>query len=316
MNDTPAKPDRPDPESLTPEQLVNGLKKLIDVVHEPDASPDGSPDYFRGRHRADRISPNRQRVFGGQVIAQGLMAAIRTVDDGKTPHSLHAYFMRPGNDDLPIHYQVRRDFDGRSFSTRRVVAWQNDKPILNMATSFHIHEPGFSHQFDMPDVPRPEDLKPEAEHMAELSKILPEKMLKHITRPRPVEFRPVDFRPPIKPEKRPPYSQTWIRAAAEVGDDPNMQACILAFATDMALLGTCTLPHGVSWMDRNFMSASLDHAIWFHEPVKMDDWHLYATDSPWSGHARGFNRGSIYSSDGKLVASVAQEGLVRVTERD
>ncbi len=300
----------------SPEKLIGQLKKLLNVIPVPEGAPDGSPDYFSGYSRGDRVSPNRQRMFGGQVIAQALMAATRTVDEAKSPHSLHAYFMRAGNDDLPIHFQVRRDFDGRSFSTRRVIALQNEKPILNLAASFHIHEPGFTHQFDMPDVPPPEDLAPETEHFAKMAKYMPPAIAKHMARPRPLEFRPVEFRPPVKPEKRPPYAQTWFRAVSDVGEDTNMQTAILAFASDMALLGTCTLPHGVSWGEPNFVSASLDHSVWFHEPVKMDEWLLYSTDSPWSGHARGFNRGSIYSRDGKLVASVAQEGLVRVTGAD
>lgn len=286
-----------------PETLVDNLVRLLDV-EELDT------DLYRGAQPPRA----RGRVFGGQVIAQGLMAATRSVEAGRTAHSLHAYFMRAGDDSLPIIYRVERDFDGRSFATRRVIAIQNGRPILNMAASFQVFEEGLAHQARMPDVPPPEELMSEVEAVARHRDRIPESVARYLTRPRPIEFCRVGTYSPLAPEKTEPFQHSWFRAVAPVGDDPDMHRAILAFASDMMLLGTSTLPHGVSWMTHNLQTASLDHALWLHEEVRVDDWLLYATDSPWAGHARGFNRGRIFSRDGRLIASTAQEGLIRLRE--
>ena len=286
------------------EQLVRGLTRLLNV-EEIDT------DLYRGPRQSD----GRGRVFGGQVIAQALVAATRTVAPERPAHSLHAYFMRPGDEDYPITYQVFRDYDGRSFATRRIMALQKGQPILNMAASFHVREEGLSHRAEMPVVPPPEDLTTESEQLRDSKEDLPENFLRWATRPRPIEIRSVAPRMVLHPEKRAPQNYSWFRAAAPIGDDPGLHRAVLAFASDMVLLGTCMLPHGVNWITPNIQTASLDHAVWIHEDIRVDDWLLYATDSPWSGHARGFSRGLIFTREGRLVASTTQEGLVRLRER-
>lgn len=286
---------------IPPEKLVSRLVKLLDV--EPLEA-----DLYRGM----RLPGGQGRVFGGQVIAQALMAASRTVAPDRAAHSLHAYFMRPGDEDLPIEYHVQRDYEGRSFTTRRVTATQAGKPILNLAASFQIAEEGLAHQSPMPDVPPPEDLLTDAEHLRQSGADAPAGIVRFLSRPRAIEMRPVTHRWPFSPVKRPPLQHSWFRAVAPVPDDPATQRAILAYASDMALLSTCTLPHGVNWMTAGLQGASLDHSLWIHEPFQLDDWLLYATDSPWAGHARGLNRGQIFSRDGRLVASTAQEGLIRL----
>lgn len=284
----------------TDEEIVQELLTLLDV-EELDV------DLYRGH----RQPGGRGRVFGGQVIGQGLQAAQRSVE-GKIAHSLHAYFMRPGNEDYPITYRVVRDFDGGSFATRRVIAMQRGVPILSMTASFQREEEGLHHQDAMPDVPPPEELKSEQElRRARLDEI-PEAMRPFFLRRRPIEIRPVAERDWLDPKKAPPLSYTWFRAIAPLPDDPALHRAVLSFASDMSLLGTSSLPHAVNWFTPNFQSASLDHAVWLHEPFRADEWLLYATDSPWAGHARGFNRGRIFTRDGRLVASTAQEGLMRV----
>ncbi len=300
---TPAEGEKPRP-LPTPEKLVERLTRLLDL-EEIDAN------LYRGPQQPG----GRGRVFGGQVIAQALVAATRTVGPERPAHSLHAYFMRPGDEDYPIVYQVFRDYDGRSFATRRIMAIQKGQPILNMAASFQVREEGLSHRAEMPKVPQPEDLTTETEQLRKSKEDLPEQFLRWATRPRPIEIRPVEPRMVLKPEKRAPQHYSWFRAAAPIGDDPGLHRAILAFASDMALLGTCMLPHGVNWMTPNIQTASLDHAVWMHEDFRADEWLLYATDSPWSGHARGFNRGLVFTRDGRLVASTAQEGLVRLRQR-
>ncbi len=251
------------------------------------------------------------RVFGGQVIAQGLMAATRTVPDDRLLHSLHCYFMRPGDDGLEIDYAVRPDFDGGSFSTRRIIATQEDRPILTMTASFHRLEPGFSHQEPMPYVPGPEDLPSEAERIAAETDPATAAFMNHFQAVRPIEVRPIEPRSISKPVPQQPQSHAWLRLGAPIGDDPALHRAILAYASDMMLLGTCALPHGVNWRTPGMTTASLDHAVWLHDECRIDDWLLYATDSPWAGRGRGFNRGRFYARDGRLVASVAQEGLIR-----
>ncbi|MBO9623041.1 MAG: acyl-CoA thioesterase II [Sphingomonas sp.] len=284
----------------TPQQLVDQLTALLDV-EELDT------DLYRGERQPGGVG----RVFGGQVIAQALQAAQRSVED-KGAHSLHAYFMRPGDEDHPILYRVERDFDGRSFATRRVIAMQKGAPILNMAASFQRPAEGLHHQDAMPEVPDPESLRSERDLREAMRDQVPEKLRRFFLRARPIEIRPVSPRNWFQPVPTEPVQYSWFRVVAPLPDDPALHRAMLAYATDMTLLGTCMLPHGVSWMTGQVQTASLDHAVWLHEPFRFDDWLLYATDSPWSGHSRGFNRGRIYSRDGRLVASVAQEGLVRV----
>ena len=285
----------------TPEELTAGLITLLDV-EEIDT------DLYRGPQNPGGVG----RVFGGQVIAQALQAAQRSVEGDKAAHSLHAYFMRPGNEDYPIIYRVVRDFEGRSFSTRRVIAMQKGQPILNMAASFQLPEPGLAHQDMMPDVPMPEELKSEYELRLEHIDDIPERMRGFFLRPRPIEIRPVKPRQWTSPVKSEPIYQNWFRVVAPLPDDAALHRAMLCYASDMALLGTALLPHGVNWMTHKLQTASLDHSVWMHEPFRADEWLLHATDSPWSGHARGFNRGSIYTRDGRLVASTSQEGLIRM----
>ena len=289
--------------NMTPEALAAGLVDLLDV-EEIDT------DLYRGKRQPGGVG----RVFGGQVIAQALQAAQRSTDLPKVAHSLHAYFMRPGDEDLPIVFRVVRDFEGRSFATRRVIAMQRGKPILNMAASFQVPEEGLHHQDAMPDVPAPDELKSERQIREEMADEIPERFRPFLLRPRPIEIRPVHARSWFRPERREPRQQSWFRLAAPIGDDPATHRAILAYASDFALLGTATLPHGVNWMTHNLQTASLDHAVWLHEPFRADDWLLYDCDSPWAGHARGFNRGRVFSRDGRLVASTAQEGLMRLRD--
>ncbi len=256
------------------------------------------------------------RVFGGQVIAQGLAAAQDTVSSERIAHSLHAYFMRPGSEDYEITYRVERDFDGGSFSNRRVIALQKDKPILNMITSFQKAEEGLEHQDAMPDVPAPETLIADEELRKKSAHLIPEKFRDNFMRERPFEFRPCDPRDWAGNEKREKAQQSvWFRLRSKIADDPSLHRSMLCHASDSWLLGTASLPHGVSWTTPGFISASLDHAVWMHGDVQVDDWLLYHCDSPWGGHGRGFNRGQIFDQNGRLVASCAQEGLIRMTKR-
>lgn len=290
------------PPDTPPDVLAQGLVDLLDV-EELDR------DLYRGKRQPGGVG----RVFGGQVIAQALQAAQRSTDAPKVAHSLHAYFMRPGNEDYPIIFRVVRDFEGRSFATRRVIAMQQGQPILNMAASFQTPEEGLHHQDPMPDVPGPENLRSEAELRHEVADQIPEQFRRHLLRGRPIEIRPVQPREWLDPTKQPPKQDSWFRIVAPIGDDPNMHRAVLAYASDMTLLGTSTLAHGINWKT-NVQTASLDHALWLHEDFRVDDWLLYSCDSPWAGHARGFNRGKIYTRDGRLVASAAQEGLMRIRE--
>lgn len=264
-------------------------------------------NYFRGI----ATPQGKGRSFGGQVVGQALMSAIRTVGDERPVHSLHAYFMRPGDATQPVLYQVERDRDGRSFATRRVIAVQAGKPILNLAASFHQAEPGLHHQSQMPDVPMPEDLKNEEELGAERAGDLPPLFLEWLNTPRPVEMRPIELRPPFQRGAREASQSMWMRVRGNLGDEPAMHRAALAYTSDFGLLGTCVLPFGKAFSDTDMQFASLDHAVWFHDDFRMDEWLLYTMDSTWAGGARGFNRGQIFTRDGRLVASTAQEGLVR-----
>lgn len=259
---------------------------------------------FRG------LSPleERQRIFGGQVVAQALMAAYRTVGD-RICHSLQSYFIRPGDPTIPVLYQVERSRDGHSFTTRRVIAIQKGEQIFNMACSFQIDEGGFDHQDDMPKVTPAQDLTDDFDRLQQELAGVPEEHKRWLRR-RPIEMRPVDPVSLLKPAAKPAEQYVWLRARADVGEDVALNQALLAYASDFSLLGTAMRPHGVSWMS-GVQTASLDHIIWFHRPTNFARWHLYAQDSPSASGARGFNRGAIYREDGVLVASAAQEGLIR-----
>ena len=266
---------------------------------------------FRGDSR-DIGSP---QVFGGQVIGQALSAAQNTVE-GRVAHSLHAYFLRRGDVKSPIIYEVDRARDGGSFSNRRVVAIQHGRPILNLAASFQSPEEGLEHQFDMPEVPGPDGIKDLTEVAKDMLEYIPSKMRRFLTDKRPFEFRhvePVDFE---VPQKLPPKKHIWIRAVDVLPDNPVLHQNLLTYVSDYELLGTATLPHGLSFTRGSVIMASLDHALWFHGEVKMDEWLLYAMDSPNSSAARGLARGQFFTQDGRLVASTTQEGLMRVVDPD
>jgi acyl-CoA thioesterase-2 len=265
-------------------------------------------DLFRGQSR----DIGTRNVFGGQVLGQALSAAQQTVDGGRIVHSLHAYFLRAGDIEAPIVYSVDRSRDGKSFSVRRVVAIQHGQPIFNFAASFQVGEPGAEHQFDMPAVPMPEDLAPPMQvPAAELAK-MPVKLQRWLSRKSAFEFRYASRRNEIQPEERPPYQQIWFRLIDRAPDDHALQRSMLAYASDFHLIGTAMLPHGISYLQHNVQVASLDHALWFHRPFRVDDWLLYSCDSPSAQGARGLTRGMIYTRDGRLVASTAQEGLIRI----
>jgi acyl-CoA thioesterase-2 len=257
-----------------------------------------------------------QRVFGGLVIAQALMAAQRCVDPDRIVHSLHAYFMRPGDPSIPIIYQVERIRDGSSFTTRRVVAIQHGKAIFSMSASFQVEEPGFDHQVAIPKVPAPESLMGEAEFRAAFLAQAPETVKKYWGRERPIEIRPTSLKHYLSREKLEPEAHIWVRASGIVPDDRHYQAAILAYLSDMTLLDTSLYAHGTSIFDPELQVASLDHAMWFHRPCRLDDWLLYTQDSPSAAGARGMTRGSIFTRDGRLIASVAQEGLIRKRAND
>lgn len=288
----------------SPERLVAGLIKLLAV------QPAGE-DRFTGRRKRGGVG----RVFGGQVIAQALSAAEATVDPARDCHSLHAYFLRGGSEDHEIDFAVARDFDGGSFSNRRVVASQVGRPILNLTASFQTRQDGLSHrEAPMPEVPAPDTLEPEAAIRARFAETMRPEVRHVFLSPRPIELRAIEGRHWMNPSPAPPFSHTWFRAVAPLPDDPRIHRAVLAFASDMNLLGTCALPHGLSWARGEIVSASLDHAIWFHDDFRADEWLLYATQSPWSDRGRGFNTGRIFAADGRLVASVAQEGMIRRAE--
>ena len=251
-----------------------------------------------------------QRVFGGQVIGQALVAATRTVE-GSLPHSLHAYFLLAGDPKVPIVYEVDRIRDGKSFATRRVIAIQHGRPIFSMSVSFHAEEEGLDHQMKMPDVPHPDSLPTDAELKEKILPQLPEAVRRYYERPRPIEMRPIDYG---RYSGKPPADgrvNIWIRTTAKLPDDPAIHRCALAYASDLTLLDTALVQQNRSVFDRDIMGASLDHALWFHRPFRADQWLLYSQDSPNSHGSRGFGRGLIFAADGTLVASVAQEGLMR-----
>ena len=285
-------------------------------MHEKDAE---LLDLLRLERIEDNLFRGQSRdigtrfVFGGQVLGQALSAAQRTVDPARIAHSLHAYFLRAGDIDHPIVYQVESTRDGGSFSVRRVIAIQHGQPIFVLSASFHLPEPGMEHQLSPPEVPLPEDLPESPTFTPEELARLPAKTQRWLAKRGAFEFRHVYPRNELEPTKRPPYQQTWFRLADRIDDDPALHYALLAYASDFHLIGTSTLPHAVSYLQPNVRMASLDHALWFHRPLRVDEWLLYACDSPSMQDSRGLARGSIYTRDGILVASTAQEGLVRVT---
>ena len=265
-------------------------------------------DLFRGIGSGGETTT---RIFGGHVIAQALMAAYRTVPD-RMCHSLHAYFIRPGDPTVPIIYQVDHSRDGGSFTTRRVVAIQHGKQIFNMAASFQTDEDSWEHQHKMPDVEGPEGLPELRERRMQILDKVPEAMREDFTRERDIEIRDVDPLDLIHPEIADDRHNLWFRVSRPIDVPPALHHCLLAYASDMSLLSSSYRPHGITWLNhKELMSASLDHAMWLHAPIKFDEWHLYSMDSPFAGKGRGLNRGMIYNMAGDLVASVAQEGLVR-----
>ena len=264
---------------------------------------------FRGVTPAEE---SRERIYGGQVIAQSLLAAYETVED-RVCHSLHCYFIRPGDPNVPIIFDVDRSRDGGSFTTRHVVAIQHGQQIFNLAASFQVAEQGYEHQSEMPAAPHWDEVEDDAAAQRRRLQDLPAEQRAWLDRPQPIEMRTVAGRFDVaKPTPREPLQQVWFRAKDAIGADPHMHQVILAYASDMSLLGTSVRPHGVSWQTPGFQSASLDHAMWFHQPTDFNEWHLYHQESPSASGGRGFNLGYIYrASDGALVASCAQEGLMR-----
>jgi acyl-CoA thioesterase-2 len=251
-------------------------------------------------------------VYGGQVLGQALSAAVQTVPEERHVHSLHGYFLRPGAVDRPIVYEVDRIRDGSSFTTRRVVAIQNGRAIFNLAASFQVDEPGFVHQDPMPPAPAPETVPSQQELATRYADQLPEFLRSQAVAQRPIELRPIEEpNNPLRPEAREPQRMFWLKANGTLPDDPALHRYLLAYASDFSLLGTTMLPHAVSWLSPGMQVASLDHAMWFHQDVRVDEWLLHVVDSPKAHGARGLARGRVFTHDGRLVASTAQEGLIR-----
>ena len=285
---------------------------LADLLHVLDLEP-LEVNLFRGQSR----DLGGKSVFGGQVIGQALVAASRTVEE-RLPHSAHAYFLRPGDMALPIVYEVDRVRDGQRFTARRVQAIQKGEVILTMITSFQRPEPGLEHQAAMPDVPPPEALRPQGELVQEwLAAVpaVPDRIREAFLRRMAVEFRPIAPRNPLVPVVLPPRQAFWVRAQAKLPDDPLLHDCVLAYASDFSLLSTALLPHGRSWLSQDLVVASIDHALWFHRPLRIDDWLLYVMDSPTAQGGRGLSMGQFFDRQGRLVASVAQENLMRYATR-
>jgi len=290
--------------------MTSPVSELIDLLSLERLED----NLFRGQSR----DIGTKYVFGGQVLGQALSAAQATLDESvgepRAAHSLHAYFLRAGDIEHPIVYNVDRTRDGGSFSVRRVTAIQHGKPIFFCAASFQQHEPGVEHQMSMPEVPKPEDLAPAPAIPPEVLEKLPNKVQRWLSRMGPFEFRHIYPRDELNPTKRPPYQQVWFRLSEKVGDAPELHRALLAYASDFHLLGTATFPHGISYYQPGVAMASLDHALWFHRPFRADDWLLYSIDSPTAQNARGLARGLIYDRAGRLVASTVQEGMIRVVE--
>ncbi len=286
--------------------MTTAVAELLDILDLETLEH----NLFRGRSPKTRW----QRVFGGQVIGQALVAAQRTVDSDRHIHSLHGYFMLGGDPRVPIIYEVDRIRDGGSFTTRRVVAIQHGHAIFSMSASFQRHEDGLDYQAPMPIQPDPESLPSEKQLKEQFLRQAPEHVRKYWQRERPIEVRATSLEHYISDKKLPSEQYVWIRATAETPDNQPLQAAILAYASDMTLLDTSLFAHGRKVFDKDLQVASLDHSMWFHRPINMNEWMLYAQDSPSSSGARGLTRGSIYSKSGVLVASTAQEGLIRIRD--
>jgi len=254
------------------------------------------------------------QVYGGQVIGQALSASRYTVDPDRTVHSFHSYFLYPGDPEKPIIYDVENLRDGRSFSTRRVKAIQNGRPIFYLTASYHGDAPGFEHQNTMPEIPGPENFASESELASRIADFLPEKLKKAFCGEKPIEMRPVTVVNPLKPQKAEPKQYLWIKANGEMPDNQLIHQYLLAYASDWGFLVTALHPHEVSLMTPKFQVATIDHSIWFHRPFKMDDWLLYAIESPTASNTRGLVRGEIYNREGHLVATAVQEGVMRFTQ--
>ena len=283
------------------------MKQLLDDLVKVMTLERLELDLFRGESR-DIGSP---QVFGGQVLGQALTAATATVEN-RMVHSLHAYFLRRGDVKSPIVYEVDRARDGNHFSTRRVVAIQHGAQIFNMSASFQTEEVGPTHQSAMPEVPAPEGLPELATYYRAVMPHLPHGVRRVLDQNRPFEFRPTQPPSFLKGENAAPQRSVWFRAVAPLPDDEALHRCLLAYASDFCLLDTALMPHGKLTRPENVVMASVDHAMWFHRSVRVDDWLLYSTDSPSAVGARGFTRGSVFARDGRLVASTAQEGLIRM----
>ncbi len=279
------------------------IAKLLDLLELEKVEA----GLFRGGATTGETST---RIYGGLIIAQALRAAYLTVE-GRPCHSLHAYFLRPGNPSFPVEYRVENSRDGRSFSSRRVTALQQGKEILSMSASFHIEEESWEHQHAMPDVPEPEGVMSRDERRINEAHRIVEEHREDFKRERLIELREIDPPDFFEPEPLSDINHVWFRMNGVKGLDGDIQHCILAYASDMNLLGSALRPHGLTWYTGNVMTASLDHSMWFHGAVDFGQWHLYSMDSPFTGGSRGFNRGSIFTRQGKLIASVAQEGLMR-----
>lgn len=262
---------------------------------------------FRGRSQ----DLGFRQLYGGQVLGQSLSAATQTVEEARHVHSLHGYFLRPGDASMPVVYSVDRVRDGGSFSTRRVTAIQKGQPIFTCSASFQYDEEGFEHQAQMPDVVGPENLPSEVEIAELMAEHIPEQLREKLLCAKPIEVRPVTEKDPFNPQPGDPIKYAWFRADGNLADSPALHKYILAYASDFGLLTTSLMPHGKSVWHKDMQLASLDHALWFHGNLRADDWLLYAMDSPWAGNARGFSRGNIFNRAGQLVASSCQEGLIR-----
>jgi len=283
-------------------QPNKALRDLLDVLELEELDV----NLYRGQNE----SVSWGRLFGGQVAAQALVAASRTVE-GWSAHSLHAYFLRPGDPKVPVIYTVDPIRDGKSFTTRRTVALQRGRAIFNMSVSFHKDEPGFEHQDEMPDSPDPDSLPTWEERFTELGDKVPKEMREWMGRERAIDLRSTRVPSMLGGKHQEGANLTWFRATGDLPDEPRLHQCLMTYASDMSLLDNAVRRHDRGWPSRRVMTASLDHALWFHRPARVDDWLLYVTDSPAAAGARGFARGTIYSRDGTLVASVAQEGLLR-----
>ncbi len=280
------------------------LQKVIEILDLEEIE--------QNHYRATSPSEGWQRVYGGQVIGQALVAASKTVDPSRHAHSLHGYFLRAGDTSIPILYKVDRIRDGRSFTTRRVVAIQRGEAIFSMSISFQVEEEGLTHQFPMPQAPAPETLVDEDDLRAEQAKHWPEQFQDSYSTSSAIQMRQVDPIDLLHPQAREANQLCWMKTREELPDDYRRHQCVLAYLSDWSLLDTATRPHAISFLQDNVQMASLDHAMWFHRPFRADEWLLYAQDSPTASGARGFNRGLIYNLAGDLVASTTQEGLMRL----